>query len=118
MHEAKAVVEDTEFYHQFVSPDDKSTMSTLEEEVRMNRTYKENKEVEEQVGDIIPNLGSTKTRNSKFYRTLELYWHTKTMVALGMLPKDQDFRQLKQRMETLEGEEHLDHDYGFLVGQT
>jgi hypothetical protein len=41
-------------------------------------------------------------RNSKFYRTLELYWHTKTMVAIGMLPKEQDFCQLKSRQEALE----------------
>jgi hypothetical protein len=57
-------------------------MPTLEEEVKLVRAYKEDEEVEEQVGGIIPDLGCTRTRNSKFYRTLELNWHTKTMVAL------------------------------------
>jgi hypothetical protein len=70
-------------------------MPTLEEEVKLVREFKEDEEVEHQVGGIIPDLGCTRTRNSKFYRTLELYWHTKMMVALGMLPKEQDFRQLK-----------------------
>jgi hypothetical protein len=95
-----------EFYHQFVPPDDKATMPALEE-VRMVWAYKEDEEVEEQVSGIITDLGCTRTRNSKFYRTLKLYWHTKTMVALGMLPKDQDFRQLKQRMESLEEQNSL-----------
>jgi hypothetical protein len=58
--------------------------------------------VEEQVGGIILDLGYTRTKNSTFFRTLDLYWHTNTMVALGMFPKDQHFRQLKQRMESLE----------------
>jgi hypothetical protein len=58
------------------------------------------------VGDIIPNLGCTQTRESKFYRTLELYWHTKTMVAQGMLPKDQDYQYLNN-LEALEDQNIL-----------
>jgi len=54
------------------------------------------------VGSIIPNLGCIGTHRSKFYKTLELYWHTQTMVALGMLPKDEDLCELKHHMETLE----------------
>jgi hypothetical protein len=51
---------------------------------------------------LIPYLGFSWIRNPKFYRTLELYWQTKTLVSLGMLPKDQDFRQLKSRQKALE----------------
>jgi len=58
--------------------------------------------VEDQFGGLILNLGCNRARNSIFFHTLELYWHTKTMVDLGMFPKDEDFRQLKGRMEALE----------------
>jgi hypothetical protein len=44
-------------------------------------------------------MGCTKTKNSKLFHTLELYWHVKTMVALHMLTKDKYFRFLKGRME-------------------
>jgi hypothetical protein len=66
-------------------------MHALEAKVKLVREFKEDEEVEHQVGGIILDLGCTRTRNSKFYRTLELYWHTKTMVALGMFPKDEGF---------------------------
>jgi hypothetical protein len=79
-------------------------MSALEAKVRLVREFKDDEDVEHQVGGLIPDLGCTRSRNSKFFHTLELYWHTKTMVALGMLPKDEDFRQLKHRMETLEAQ--------------
>jgi hypothetical protein len=101
---SKVVIAVAEFYEEFVPEEDKATMSALEAEVRLVREFKDDGEVEYQVGGLIPDLGCTRTRNSKFFRTLELYWHTKTMVALGMLPKDEDFRQLKRRMETLEAQ--------------
>jgi hypothetical protein len=141
-HVANIVVGVIDFYHKFVSLDNKATMSSLEE-VRMVQANKEDEEVEqvggiipnlgctrtknskyyktsefywhdeevEQVGSIIPNLGFTRTKNSKFdtrtknykfYRMPEVYWHTNTtMVTLGMLQKDQDFKHLKKRMESL-----------------
>jgi len=56
------------------------------------REFKEDEEMEFQVGGIIhDDLGCTRTKKSKFLYTLEIYWHTKTMVALGMLPKEEDF---------------------------
>jgi hypothetical protein len=77
-------------------------MLSLEAEFKLVGDFNDEEEVEHQVGGIIQNLGCTKTENSKFYMTLELYWHIKMMVALGMLPKDQEFWQLKRRMEALE----------------
>jgi hypothetical protein len=89
-------------YEESVPEEDKAKMAELEEEVRQIRQFQEDEEVEAQLGGFIPDLGCTKSRNSKFFRTLELYWHTKTLVAIGMLPKEQDFRQLKSRQEALE----------------
>jgi hypothetical protein len=82
--------------------DDKVSMSALEDEVLLVHEFKEDSEVDLKVGRVIPDLGCTKTRNSKFFHTLELCWHVKTMVALDMLPKDEYFHQLKARMEMLE----------------
>jgi len=82
--------------------DDKATMSNIEEELRMVQDYKEENEVEEHVGGIILDLSCPRNMNYKFYRNMELYWNTKAMVAMGMLPKDHDFRQLKKSMESLE----------------
>jgi hypothetical protein len=58
--------------------------------------------VYEQVGEIVPDLGYTRNRDIKFHRIVELYWHAKTMVAQGMLPKEQDYRKFVHRLETLE----------------
>lgn len=57
---ANIVVGVIDFYHKFVSLDNKATMSSLEE-VRMVQANKEDEEVE-QVGGIIPNLGCTRTK--------------------------------------------------------
>jgi hypothetical protein len=91
-----------EFYEDYVPEADKAKMTELEEEVCQIKEFHDDEEVEAQVGSFIPDLGCTQTRNLKFYITLELYWHTKTMVAMGMLPKEQDLYQLKSRQEALE----------------
>jgi hypothetical protein len=52
-------------------------------------------------------MGCTCTRDSKFYKTLELYLHMNTMVVQGILPKGNDYRQFKQRLEALEGHNHM-----------
>jgi hypothetical protein len=98
----KASIDAIEFYEDYVPEPDKAKMIKLEEEVRQIRYFHDGDEVEAQVGSFIPDLGCTRTRNSNFYKTLELYWHTKTMVAMGMLPEEQDFHQLKSRKEALE----------------
>lgn len=64
--------------------------------------FKDDEEVDFQVDGLIPNLGCTRTKNSKLLCTMELYWHTKMMVSLGMFPKEEDFLQLKGHMEALE----------------
>jgi len=82
-------------------------MQPLEEDINIIHTYHEDKEVGAQVGDIFLDLGCTQSRESKFYQTLELYQDTKTMVAHGMLPKDQDYKQFKQHLEALEDHNKL-----------
>jgi hypothetical protein len=78
-----------DFYHDFLPKEDQATIPALEVEVKLVREFKEDEEVEQYVGGIISYLGCTRTHNSKIFKTLELYWHTKTMVALGILPKDE-----------------------------
>jgi len=51
---------------------------------------------------MVANLGFSRYRDTKFYKKLELYWHTKTMVSQGMFPKYLDYRQVKQQLEALE----------------
>jgi hypothetical protein len=52
--------------------------------------FKDDKEVDFHVGGLIPDIGCTRNRNSKFFCTLELYWHMKMMVSLGMLLKEEE----------------------------
>jgi hypothetical protein len=63
-------------------------------------------------------LGCSRNMDTKFYMTLELYWHMKTMVTQGMLPRDQDYSKFKQRLEALEDQNMLLISMVFLVGQT
>lgn len=60
-HGAKAGIARTDFYWDFVPQEDHATMPTLEVEVKMVREFKDDEEVEYQVGGIIPDLGCTKT---------------------------------------------------------
>ena len=77
-------------------------MHALEGEAHLVCDFKEANEVEEEVGDTIPYVGCTRSKNSIFFRMTELYWHTKTLVALGLMSKHEDFRQLKSHLEDLE----------------
>ena len=92
---SKAAKKADKFNKDFIPATEKLTMQNLEDEVRLVHEFKEDEEVEDQIGDLIQGLGCTRTKNFIFFHTLELYWCTKTMVALGMLPKDGDFKQLK-----------------------
>jgi hypothetical protein len=42
--------------------------------------------VDMQVGRVILDLGCTRNRDSKFHRTVDLYWHVKTLMAQSMKP--------------------------------
>jgi hypothetical protein len=87
-----------------VPEEEKSEVPSLEVEVHLAQEFKEDVEVDFQVGGVISELGCSRTKNCKFSHTLELYWHVKTMVSFRMLPKDEDFHQLKRRMEMLESQ--------------
>jgi hypothetical protein len=97
----KVTLKAIEYYDTHVPEDDEVAMSALEDEVRLSCEFKEDSEVDFQVGRVISDLGCTSTRNSKFFHTLEIYWHVKMMVSFGMFPKDKDIHQLKGRMEML-----------------
>lgn len=47
------------------------------------------------VEDFVLDLGTSRTWDAKFYRTLELYWHTQTFVARAFLSHEMRL-QLKQ----------------------
>jgi hypothetical protein len=81
----RAVKVATDFYISFVPVDAQITMDALERETRMVRDFKYDDEVEAEVGGIVLNVGCTRSRNFIFFRTVELYLHTKTLVALGLL---------------------------------
>jgi hypothetical protein len=99
---AKEALEATENYENIMPEDDKVSMSALKDEFFLVHEFKEDVKVDFQVRGMITELIFFKTRKSKFFHTLELYWHVKTMVSLKILPKDEDFHQLKGRMEMLE----------------
>ena len=77
-------------------------MSALEDEVLLVHEFKEDSEIDLKVGRVILDLGCTNTRNCKFFHTLELCWHVKTMIVLDMLLRDEYFHQLKDPVEMLE----------------
>jgi hypothetical protein len=77
-------------------------MKDLENEVFQIKEFQEDEDVEVQVEGFILDMGCDRTKNSNLYHTLELYWHTKIMVVMGMLPKEKDFFHLKRRHESLD----------------
>jgi hypothetical protein len=101
------VEEATTHYHNYVSPSTQETMHPIEGEVKIIRAYQDDEEIDRQVGDIILDLGCTRNRDTKFHHTIELYWHTKTMVSQAQLPNEKYYMQLCQRLEALEHQNKL-----------
>jgi hypothetical protein len=91
-----ATKEVVDHYKSSISPKVKEYMHPLEEDVNLIRAYKEDEYVDMQVPDIVPNMSCTQNSDTKFHKTMELYWHTNTMVSQGILQKDQDYRQFKK----------------------
>ena len=81
---AKDVMEATNFYNINVSDGEQVAIDVVEGGVKLIRAYEEDDKLEMKLEGIIPDLGCTCTKNSQFYKTLELYWHTKSMVTMGM----------------------------------
>jgi len=48
-------------------------MPPLEDKMKLIKAYKEDEAMDQEVGDIIPDLGCTRNMDTKFYRTMELY---------------------------------------------
>jgi hypothetical protein len=97
-HASKPVMVAIKFYEEFVPKEDKETMQVLEEKVFQTLYFIDDKEVYFHVGGLILDIGCTKTRKSKIFHTLELYWNMKMIVSLGMLPKEEDCNTLVLRL--------------------
>jgi hypothetical protein len=63
-------MEAAKLYEDYVPKIDKVKMAKMEEDVRQLREFHDEEEVEAQIGNLIPDMGFSQTRNSKFYRTL------------------------------------------------
>lgn len=98
---ALAVEEVVTHYHFVVALADKETMLNLEE-VRIVCAYRKDEGIDKQAGDITPNLGCTRNRETKSHYTMELYRHVKTMFAQGMRSPEREFRKFIQRLVALE----------------
>jgi hypothetical protein len=82
-------------------------LHNIEKDVKVVRVYVEDSEVDNQVAPFVLDLGSSIARDTKFFRTIEIYWHTKDFVAHTMLAKELEFKASRQRMEAIEVENNL-----------
>jgi hypothetical protein len=76
-------------------------MHNIEEDVKVIRVYVENSKVDNKASLFVLDLGSSIARNTKFFRTIELYWHTKDFIAQEMLAKELGFKVLRKRIEAI-----------------
>lgn len=69
-HTTNAVVDAAEFYHHFVQQEDHDSMPALEDEVRLVRGYKEDEEVEVQIGVLFQTLAAPEIEIPSFIKLL------------------------------------------------
>jgi hypothetical protein len=89
-------------YEDYIPKTYKIKMEEKEEEFLQLRQFHDDEDFEAHIGRLNPYMGFSHTRSSKLYRTLELYWKTKTLVFMGLLPKEKYFRKMKNRHKALE----------------
>jgi hypothetical protein len=62
---------------------------------------------------FVPELGSSLSRDTKFLRTLELYWHTKSFVAQAMLAKELRVQGIQATVRCIGKEKSVVQHVGF-----
>jgi len=72
MRETLVVKAATTHYQSSVLIVAKESMQSLEEEVKITRAYREDDVVDDEVGEVIPNLGCSRNKDTKFHRTMEM----------------------------------------------
>jgi hypothetical protein len=106
-HNGIVVEEEVARYKESISPSARATMHLVKEEVKIIMAYHEDVDIDQHVGDLVPNLGTSQNQDMQFHRTMEFCWYTKTLVAQLMLPKEKDYRYFGQRLEYLERHNRL-----------
>jgi hypothetical protein len=70
---ALAAEEEATHYQSFIPHAAKEAMQPLEDKAKPTRAYREDANVDEQLGVIVSDLGCTRNIDTKFHHTVELY---------------------------------------------
>lgn len=72
-----------EFFQTQTPPASRGAVEAMEEEVCRIKQQILNGEVDAEMIAWIPDTDSTRARDTKYYRTVELYWHIKDLLGEG-----------------------------------
>jgi hypothetical protein len=62
-------------------------LETLEADIRLERISTSDSEIDAEMTAWIPDIGSSQSREAKYYKTIYLYWHVKALLGNIMTNK-------------------------------
>jgi hypothetical protein len=92
----------TENYKTITPPRTRADMELVEEEGHLERTLLNEEAVNEEFTQWIMDNGTSRSRETKYHRTINLYWHVKTLSGKVITEKSTTFNEILLQMEYLQ----------------
>ena len=87
-------------YQATVPQKGKDAVENWEEELKVERERKDKKKVAQEV-DWIIDMGTTRTRETLYHKTIEMAWHTKMLIGKVKVGWEETRMEDQQEMHTL-----------------
>jgi hypothetical protein len=95
-------MEATEIYNDKFSFEMKMEVGEIENRVRENKGRTSNEQVDEEIFSWLPDLGFSRSRDTKFLNIVDLYWHMKIFVAMIVEVKDTQHNEILAKLDQVD----------------
>jgi hypothetical protein len=75
-----------------------NALVVVEVEVHQEHATVHDWEVYVEIGNSDPDMGSSHARDTKFLKTIDLYWHIKTFMGKIMLDSEEDKEEIMEQL--------------------
>jgi hypothetical protein len=92
----------TENYQALTPPETIVELELVKADVHLERALVNEEEVDEEFTHWILDTGTSHSRETKYHRTIDLYWHVKTLLGKVMTERSTAFNEILLQMEYLQ----------------
>lgn len=84
------------------TPKIRTELELVEADVWLDQILVQNEEIDAELSPWIPDTGTSHSKETKYHRTIDLYWHMKTLLGKVMTERNTTYSEILLQMEYLQ----------------